>query len=222
MFATIPSYNRYRTLRLLSERMRGEDVYALQKGINSVLGKTLAVDGVLGPRTGDAISDVQKALDVAVDGLAGGGTQRAIALHISYRAASRHGVPAEGMRGQLEHESGFRLGNYSPPRADGSYDAGVTQRNTRFHPPEVGFDPEPSIYKLAEVMRHHWTLFEGVRSNTRRWQLAQGAWNAPAYACFIAREEGARKVTAGMTARPGPTARATLEAYIDSVSAYLP
>jgi hypothetical protein len=221
VFTTIPSYDRYRTLRLLPTRMRGEDVWALQRAMEDVLGRSGLADGVFGPLTREAVLQAQRALSVTVDGLAGGGTQRALALYLAYRAAAVQGVPYDALRGQLEHESGFRLGNYSPPRSNGTYDAGVTQRNTQFTPPRVGFDAKPSIDKLASVVRAHWVLFEGVRSNTRRWQLAQGAWNAPAYACFIAREEGATRVTRAMTAAPGTTARATLERYIDSVSAYL-
>jgi hypothetical protein len=136
--------------------------------------------------------------------------------------AAQHGwrLPDGAMKGQLGHESGFRLGNYSDLRSDGSFDAGVAQRNTAHTPAKQGFDVPGSITALAKLVRGHWDLFAGVKG-TRRWALAQGAWNAPAFACWLAREEGAVDVPRALCARPGTTARRTFEEYVASVSAYL-
>lgn len=220
MFETIPTYNRYRTLFLTSPMLQGEDVYALQTALNELGFDVGEADGFLGPATQAGIRAAQKAFALVVDGKAGGGTQRELAMELAGRVASTVRVPVSAFRGQLEFESGYRLGNYSPPRDDGSYDAGVAQRNTKFTPPAQGFDTQSSILRLGENTRKHYDLFAGLETR-RRWALAQGAWNAPAFACYIAREEGATKVTAGMTARPGDTARKTFENYVTQASAYL-
>lgn len=220
MFETIPTYDKYRTLKLKDlPRMQGEDVYALQTALNAIGVETVA-DGVLGPNTSKSIFTAQQMLQLTVDGLAGGGTQKALALAISDKQASTRSVPREAMKGQMEHESGFRLGIYSPLRDDNSYDAGVAQRNTNFTPPKIGFNVPASIQALIENTRGYYELFEGL-SIRRRWALAQGAWNAPAFACYIAREEGAFKVEQRHTLRPSSASRQALEAYIEKVTKYL-
>lgn len=221
MFESFPTYARFRTLALTEPLQRGEDVYALQTALNECDFPCGTADGVLGPLTAKAIRLAQAHLDLFVDGLAGGATQKALALKLAQRAGGNAVVPVSALRGQLELESGFRLGNYSPQRADGSYDAGVAQRNTQFTAPQEGFDAQKSIDRLAQHTRTFFDRFEGVPSLARRWGLAQGAWNAPAFACFIAREEGATKVTVSMTARPSHTARFTFEQYIRNVTVYL-
>jgi len=222
LFDSIPTYNRYRTLRLLNPQQQGEDVFALQTALNEAGFPCGEPDGILGPMTDKAIKQAQTKYRLVVDGLAGGMTQRELALDLAQRVSVIEHVPFNAFRGQLEHESGYRLGNYSPPREDGSYDAGVAQRNTKFTPPSQGFDCKVSIEALGAVVRKHYDLFAGINANDRRrWALAQGAWNAPAFACFIARELGAPKVTASMTARPSASARETFETYVTNVSAYL-
>lgn len=220
MFTGYPTYWRYRTLSLAEPFQQGEDVYALQTALEALSYDVGTVDGVLGPKTSDAITRAQRGLGVYVDGLCGGKTQEALALKLAARVQGEYVLPNGLLRGQLEHESGFRLGNYSALRADGSYDAGVTQRNTAHTPARTAFTVPTSIDALGDLVRDHYDLFAGLR-NPRRWQLAQGAWNAPAFAAYIAREEGATHVAASMTARPSAASRAALEAYIDSVSAYL-
>jgi peptidoglycan hydrolase-like protein with peptidoglycan-binding domain len=210
MFAAFPSYARYRTLRLLEPRLRGEDVFALQVAVNEVVGTALALDGILGPKTSQAIFKAQGELSLVIDGKAGGLTQRGLALRI---AVGKTTVPFNLIKGQLEHESGYRLGNYSPQRSDGSYDAGVAQRNTTYTPAREGFNPVKSIEALEANTRHYYDLYSGIEDETRRWGLAAGAWNAPAYANYLA--------NARPWAVPSENARLALEAYIDSVTAYL-
>lgn len=220
MFQTVPTYWRYRTLRVTDPLMRGEDVYALQTALFACGFDPGPWDGILGRGTGAAIRSAQSHFGLVLDGLAGGKTQEALARHLADRASDTHRITKGALRGQLEHESGFRVGNYSPARSDGSYDAGVTQRNTAHTPAKEGFNVPESINALALLVRRHYDLFEGLPVR-RRWSLAQGAWNAPAFACWIARAEGATRVTAGMTLKPGATARQTFEAYVASVSTYL-
>jgi len=221
VFATIPSYPRFRTLRLVEPRLRGEDVFALQCALLSAgLELPSGADGIFGRETDRAVLAAQSMFGLVVDGLAGGLTQRALAVLLAAEATAALRVAPGALVGQLEHESSFRLGIYSPLRPDGSFDAGVAQRNTAHTPAREGFDPESSIRALARTVRQHFDLFAGL-PRRRRWALAQGAWNAPAFACFIAREEGASKVTAAMTARPSAEARRVFEEYVVSVSAQL-
>lgn len=222
MFTAFPAYSRYRTLRLADPIMVGADVYALQTALAALDFTPGVLDGKLGRQTSEAIVRAQQKLRVAggADGLAGGATQKALALALAHQACNRHELASGALHGQVEHESGFRLGNYSPLRDDGSYDAGVAQRNTAHTPPPQGFDVPASIDALAALVREHYDLFAGLPPR-RRWALAQGAWNAPAFACFIAREEGASGVPRGRTAQPGAAARKTFEAYVASVSTYL-
>lgn len=220
MFDVIPTYKRYRTLFLTTPMLVGEDVYALQTALNELGFNAGITDGVLGPKTGAAIKTAQRALSLTTDGMAGGITQQALAMGIAEGLSAEFNMPLAAFRGQLEFESGFRLGNYSPPRSDGNYDAGVAQRNTQFTSPARGFDVPESIRALGANTRKHYDLFYGLPTR-RRWALAQGAWNAPAFACFIAREEGATRVTVSMTARPGSEARTIFENYVRNSSVYL-
>lgn len=200
---------------------RGEDVFSLQTALSSCGFNPGITDGILGNNTSAAIKEAQHHFGLVVDGLAGGKTQEALGRGISNREASEFRVLPELMRGQLEHESGWRLGNYSPQRSDGSYDAGVAQRNTAHHDVKSAFTVDLSIDALAQNTRKFYDKFIGIKDDKRRWALAGGAWNAPAYACWIAREEGAAGVRGAETAKPGTTARAAFEAYVASIIAYL-
>lgn len=213
-FDAFPAYGRYRTLRLVSPALVGYDVYALQTALQE-LGHAIAADGVFGPQTRGALVQAQGMLGVTVDGLAGGATQTAICKHI----ASSLPLPVGLLFGQLTHESGCRVGNYSPQRADGTYDAGVAQRNTRYTHPSLGFGVPGSIGALAETVFGYHRRYAGV-PHPRRWKLAAGAWNAPAFANWIARAEGAFGIRAPETLRPSDAARATLESYMASVTAF--
>jgi hypothetical protein len=221
MFTDYPTYAPFRTLMLTTPMQRGEDVYALQRALNHLGYHCGVEDGILGSMTSRAISNYQQAVKLTpVDAKAGGLTQRQLALDLAREVSVALEVPFNAFKGQLELESGYRLGIYSPLRPDHTYDAGVAQRNTKFTPPKDGFDPMPSIRALGAVVRDHFVLFEGLPT-LRRWALAQGAWNAPAFACYIAREEGAHKVTSDMVLKPSTDARQTFEAYVQHASAYL-
>lgn len=222
MFTSYPKYDFNRTLELKSPAMRGEDVFALQKALTAGGYGALEPDGIHGPATDKVVRKAQTERLLLVDGKAGPATQKALALVLAHQTANATKCRYDAIMGQIEWESaGYRLGAYSELRDDGTFDAGITQRNTAHTPAREGFDPELSVTKLGVEVRKHYDLFQGVRSERRRWQLAQGAWNAPAYACYIAKEEGATKVTAGMTKRPSAAARQALEDYMTHVSKYL-
>lgn len=222
MFTRYPSYNYFRTLRLAQPILAGEDVYALQIALNQRLWAPnggVKIDGYLGPQTARAIEDAQGRMSLTVDGLAGPATQRQLAQFIANESIKigKLKVPQLLAKGTLMTESGGYLGAYSPQRANGSFDAGVVQRNTDLTGPREGFDPVRSINDYLLRTEMYWEKFEGVEPH-RRWALAAGAWNAPAFACFIAREEGAA-VSVSTTADPGQ-ARETFEEYCSNVSAY--
>lgn len=226
MFTAYPTYSKFRTLKLASPQMRGEDVYALQNALVD-LGYSVGsagADGFFGSDTDKAVRKFQEAVKAGdpkfvVDGLAGGGTQKAAAVRLAESASFASGVPIKRLYGQLEHESSFRLGVYSIQYSNGSYDAGVAQRNTALTPAQEGYEVKDSIDALAARVKHYYALFSGLPTD-RRWDLAQGSWNAPAWACYIAKQEGATGVPANQTAKPSDANRAIFETYIASVSAY--
>lgn len=220
LFDGYPTYLRYRTLKLTEPRMKGEDVFAFQTAAKALSVDPGPTDGILGPQTAAAIRGVQSKLSITVDGLAGGHTQGAICRFL----AAAYSLPRGLLLGQLAAESGHRLGNYSPEHSHSApggpyYDAGVAQRNTRYTSPREAFDVPASIAKLADVLRVHYDKYEGVPTTRRRWELATGTWNAPAYAHWIARQEGATRVRVGETAQPSPTARQRLEEYMQAATA---
>jgi hypothetical protein len=214
MFDSYPTYSPYRTLRYVKDDVQiGEDVYALQLAIDAIVAVPLVPDGVLGERTSAGIEDAQRFLGLEVDGRAGQLTQRGLALTLARKAHQSKDVPYKLLKGQLAHESSYLLGNYSAQRADDSFDAGVAQRNSNFHPLKNAFDPVDSIALLARHTRDKFDLFGVVTDKTRRWGLAAGAWNAPAFAHYLA---GVKP-----WAVPSTNARIALENYITSVTAYL-
>lgn len=222
MFESYPTYDKYRALRLTPSVMRGEDVFALQTALNysnSAL-PDLETDGLLGEKTAQAIETAQTALRLAVDGVVGPKTWVAVVDGLARIERKAAGVAVGLLYGQIAHESSFRGGIYSGLRLDGSYDAGVAQRNTRFTAPADAYNVPESLHALAVHARDFFEKYAGVEDPARRWGLAAGAWNAPAYANWIADQEGAT-IPGGDKESPSANARVALEAYIQSVTAYL-
>jgi peptidoglycan hydrolase-like protein with peptidoglycan-binding domain len=220
MFDSFPSYDRYRTLRLASPIMKGEDVFALQTALKFIGNDPGTTDGVFGAATDRAVRAAQTFYEIVVDGLAGGTTQTWLCRSLAAHFSAKHNLPKGLLIGQITHESGCRVGNYSPQRADSTYDAGVAQRNTAHTPARDGFNAPPSIDALGINERKYYDKYAGVKDVRRRWMLAAGAWNAPAYASFIANEEGAH-VPRNEIATVGPTARFTLERYMTAATLLL-
>jgi hypothetical protein len=221
MFTNYPTYWVYRALHVTDPQLDGEDVYALQLALNAVgqFNVPLVADGVLGVKTGKAIEGVQRKLKLEEDGVAGQVTQKALALAIAKEVKKTISLPEALPKTQLAHESSFLLGNYSKQYPDKSFDAGAAQRNTNFTNPKAGFDPVDSIQALCQRVRDSYDRYAGMTNELRRWKLAVGSWNAPAFANYIAREEGA--TNSGPRATPDAEDRAKLEAYIDSCCATL-
>jgi hypothetical protein len=240
MFTAYPTYPHYRALtdRTPNPLMHGEDAYGLQLGITAVIrdGTTLEPDGIVGRRTGAAIWEIQQEIDGLIpDGKAGQKTQAAIAEAILVAQTPQQPDLYRLEVGQLEHESSFWLGNYSeqhpirpgvtPAVPGGDFDAGVAQRNSEFTPLKQAFNPVLSIAALVENTRRYYTRFSDKsrfrgsdHSELRRWKLAAGAWNAWAYANWLA---GFSDSSARDPNKDGSTALAKFEAYMTDVSVYL-
>lgn len=227
-FKEYPTYSAFRTLQLLPDRQDGFDVYALQLAITRITHNVLLPDGNLGPITASGIKTLQAALGFTaadVDGRAGLMTQRSAALYIARQFRDDYHLPSGLLSGQIQFESSYWLGRYSPKRSDGSYDAGIAQMNTNYTLAEDAYDPAYALQALAQRVSHYYMLFApragwtgtGVSVPARRWQLAQGTWNAPAYACWVASREGA--ILLDNARQPSAAARTALENYMINVSA---
>lgn len=191
--------------------LRGWDVYALQTALAALPDDKVKVDGVFGVKTKRAVRRYQQSNDkLVVDGIAGIGTQRQLALH--YARSFRNDLPGGLLKGQIEHESSFMLGNYTAPYANGHRDCGVCQRNTKYTPIEDGFDTPSSIRVLADRVssKHDLYVSWGVVDDRRAWELAAGSWNAPTWTDKLAKGEYL-----------GPQSTAHIEAYIDAVTVYV-
>lgn len=195
--------------RPLKQGDKGYDVYALQGSLLA----DLAVDGDFGPKTKAAVLAYQERHGLVRDGIAGIATQRSIALLRIWPFQSGYAIPPGLMRGQVENESGFQLGNHSSRYDDGSFDCGIVQRNTRYAPPDEGFNVIDSLEVLAKRLRskHDEYAEYGVVDTERRlWELAAGSWNAPAWTDRLAR---------GLTLTAAQSA--AIERYIDRATVYL-
>jgi hypothetical protein len=209
MFTSYPTYPPYRVLHLTPvPYMRGEDVYALQTALGG-----LDTDGIFGPATDKALRNYQAARGLVVDGKSGTATQSALADNYAKIASKLYALPVGLLKGQLAHESGEILGNYSPLRPDNTYDAGVAQRNTKYTPPSEGFHVPRSIEAIAAHTREHYALYRPHVSERRAWELAAGAWNAPAFANYYA---GVKP-----WAVPGPVAAQKFNEYVTAVTQFM-
>lgn len=78
---------------LLKLGSRGAAVRTLQQGLNTVLKKDLAVDGVYGPRTRSATVQLQRVYDLAPDGLVGPRTRAKLGPVLGLSKPSRSDLP---------------------------------------------------------------------------------------------------------------------------------
>jgi hypothetical protein len=222
MFTEHPTYNPYRNIKFVKGQPlspASEDVFAIQTGLLGD-GYEIATDGVFGSESERVVKQFQKDFKLTEDGIPGQETQRKIAVNLITDATNLHGLEHLLLYGQIAHECGFFLGNYTPVYENGSWDSGAAQENSKVHPVRVAFTTPTAINDCASSCKAHYMKFEGVAGVKRRWALAAGAWNRPAYAGYIADEEGA-KVPRSEIAQPSDAARATLEAYMKSVTAYV-
>lgn len=207
-----PGAYRYRPLREAEPPQQGWDVYALQTALNGLarLGVELELDGVFGTETAKGVRKFQRKNKLVADGIAGVVTQRALAL--KYARRFKKDLPGGLLKGQIEHESSFWLGNHSPAREDGSRDNGVCQRNSNYTPAMLAYDVPNSVQALAHQVsaKHADYVAQGNVGERRAWELAAGSWNAPAWTDTLAR---------GGTISPSQLEH--IETYIQDVTPYM-
>jgi hypothetical protein len=190
---------RYRPLK---QGLDGWDVYALQTGLD------ITADGAFGPITKKAVEDFQRDQKLTADGIAGTVTQREIALQILWPLQRQHRTPPGLLRGLVEGESAFILGNHTPPYANGNRDFGVCQRNgaeaenfmrLAFHVGQsitmLAADPERGMRvrkdRYTERLRSRnfdgRTPFGQMPLDEYAWFLAVASWNAPSWADHLSK-----------------------------------
>jgi peptidoglycan hydrolase-like protein with peptidoglycan-binding domain len=206
----------------------GYDVWALQRLLNEH-GHELTVDGSFGTSTDESVRVWQEGRSLVVDGVAGPVTQRDMVLVLSPRFRERYQLPPSALKGQLSHESGCIVGNHTARYSDGSYDGGIAQCNSRFHIPENQFDAAYSLETLAKTVRGRFDAYRPTEATKRelarrdlpvpdlkrRWQLAMGSWNRPAWTNWLAGRPMSE------SAKPSPEGLAQLEDYVTDVSIYV-
>jgi peptidoglycan hydrolase-like protein with peptidoglycan-binding domain len=132
----------------------GWPVYALQGGL-SALGYQLSQDGTFGSGTDNAVRRFQRAQGLAIDGIAGIGTQGAIVHALDEIVHDAHpDIPAGLLRGFAESEGGNNLGATNWHVA-GGVDCGIVQVRV-FGPPysvtqmQAAFGPWRAMTRVAE------------------------------------------------------------------------
>ena len=218
-------------IRPMKEGDSGWDVFALQTGLNEYADPAIVEDGFFGPRTTTAVRRFQKNRELDADGIAGGLTQRSIASGIAPEITEKFVLPRNQLKGTLESESGFYLGNHTRQYADGSWDLGVAQLNDKHKGVTFGeaFDVKFAINELGRTIRANFNTYakqsdgktarlqqRGLDKPDRKrlWNLAAGSWNRPAYTAWLAGEIDAN------SAKPNDEQLAWIEAYMSRVCAY--
>jgi hypothetical protein len=167
---------RYRPLR---EGISGWDGWALQRALD------IPADGVFGPVTTGAVKRFQKAHDLTADGIAGPATQRDLAEELIWPVQKQLATPPGLLRGLMEGESGYLLGNYTAPYRDGSRDVGLMMHNLAptQHNLTFAFDGRLAIPSSAVKLNNRRVDYLKLTKNDRSaWRYAIGAHNWPAAA----------------------------------------
>lgn len=189
----------------------GWDVWALQSGLVGV-GFRLKLDGDFGEQTVKAVRLHQEVRNLTVDGVAGPATQWSVAANTAVALKKQYQLPTNLLKGMIEKESGGLLGNHTAIYpGNGSRDLGVVQRNDRYATWHQAFNVPESLHLLASSLRERKDrYYRQVNEHRRAWELAAGAWNAPAWTDTLAK---------GGTLRPDQEAH--IRAYIGRVTSFV-
>lgn len=135
----------------------GWPVFALQSGFNDAAGGSLIVDGSFGPKTLDAVEDIQSGANVKLDGIYGPATRTALCWRV-YKRLNRD-LPA--LPDRLAHNLGSNEGGNNPGAVNlgvpGGFDGGLFQLRC-YGPPYVreiferSFSPYRSGYYALGVI----------------------------------------------------------------------
>jgi hypothetical protein len=209
---TYPIDNAAYNYRPLKRGLSGNDVYALQTGLNVFADPDIVADGVFGDRTHTAVVRYQRNRKLTDDGIAGILTQRSVAINIGNRVKQHVVLPNGLLTGVFEKESGFILGNHTSRYSNGTWDIGIVQRNTAYHTVEESFDPADSIEYYAQRVRGKFEEYQSINTfdARRNWELAAGSWNRPAWTDRLARGQSLTTFE-----------RDWIEGYIDRVTSYV-
>jgi len=82
--------------------MEKQEIQKIQQACNLILNKKLAEDGIWGPKTQEALKELQKEIGVSADGIYGPKTKNGIAIKLSEYAV------------KLDNLKGFFAGSSSP------------------------------------------------------------------------------------------------------------
>lgn len=188
----------------------GWDIYALQTALNVFAEPDIVTDGVFGDRTHQAVTRYQRNRDLVADGIAGIVTQRSLAIGVGNRVKQDVQLPTGLLKGVFEKESGYQLGNHTAKYPNGTWDLGVVQRNTAYHPVEESFDVLESVDYYARRVRAAYERYQDGLTTQYAWELAAGSWNAPSWTDRLA---------VGKTI--SDSAKEWIDGYIDRVTTYV-
>jgi len=169
--------------RPLREGLQGWDVWALQRAL------AIPPDGVFGKITTAAVKHFQGEHGLAQDGIAGPVTQRDVAEDLIWPVQKQLATPPGLLRGLMEGESGYILGNYTKPYADGTRDVGLMMFNlapTR-HNLEFAFDGTLTVARAANTLANiHRDYLKLAKNDRDAWRYAIGHHNWQAAAARYA------------------------------------
>lgn len=177
----------------LKQGMSGWDVCAIQIALNGA-GFGLTEDGIFGPITTTAVREMQRRLNIIVDGICGPQTQSALCINECNRAG-QHTIPNGLLKGICLGESGGIIPTTSSRYPNGSRDYGPLQNNLT-NPTQqqlnLAFQPKHQAEKLSAQLNNQYKLFlgrPGAKTEEKAWRLAVLSYNWPAAAQAIANSE---------------------------------
>jgi putative peptidoglycan binding protein len=171
----------------------GWDVFGLQTCLRGAGFELLryGADGSFGDETEAAVSKLQRNKRLVVDGVAGPVTQAALAVMLIWPLQALHETPPGLVRGIMDQESSFHVGEHSITYSKGRKDLGLTQRNLPLDEVSLraGFDGVRSVGFLVadrdrglRPQKDRYYGMPGAKTHKRAWELAAGSWHVPSYA----------------------------------------
>jgi hypothetical protein len=153
------------------------------------------------------------------DGKAGPVTQRYLTLDRIHPVTSFFGLPQGLLRGIINQESAFLVGNHTGVYSNGKRDLGLCQHNSYPNAAEcqLWFDGRWSIQFLAgdserglRPRKDKYYGRPGAQTHQRAWELAAGSWHTPSWADTLA-----------SGGNLGPVAKEHFDNYVAKVTTYV-
>jgi hypothetical protein len=173
-------------IRVFKRGMKNSDVGVLQMNLGG-----LVVDGDFGPKTEAKVVDFQADArqhipTFAVDGIAGGATQKELVLKLSKGASGEHDLPQGMLASICESETSFCIAAFTFHPSDSGIDLGSYQASsgTNPHPNQdwikKAYDIELQAGIVATQARGRYEKYINaahVDTQRRAWELAVLYWN---------------------------------------------